>query len=495
MRSLPADIHAETILDATRLPGTPQPEELREAARAAAEALDADPLGTISDPAEDSHPPERGRALGPRPAAIGEKVPALVAAGPAAGRPRQSGGGRHSPRRAEFWAPRERAAEAATALREEVHGLVDRLQAALGIEDRRAAALARGPAGLGPPDAAGIVDGRGAAALRPAKGLRRSGADDLHGRRHAVGLVAGAAADPPRVAQPAPGARRAAPPQRPAAAAFRADLGTAAAATRGSPGRGHQDGRRPSPRELSPQDRRHARRSRPAAAEPRGSRLAQEAGRGTARPDRGAGISHPGRGPRRRFAQPSQAARLRRSRRLLPRRRRAAAEPPPGRGLGRRLRAGRFLPALDPAIQSSGLRHVPGPLPDEVPGDSLRRGRRDPDRRRAPRAHGDGQRGVLRADVERLDKLRADAAGRHRPLRTDPRPAVPRGMLGVAQACRPDAAAGLFRFVPLVLRLAAGATDPGQPGRPVPLPLRLQAAGADAHRLASSAAAAGQLAD
>ena len=36
--------------------------------------------------------------------------------------------------RAEFWAPRERAAEAATALREAVHGLVDRLQAALGIE-------------------------------------------------------------------------------------------------------------------------------------------------------------------------------------------------------------------------------------------------------------------------------------------------------------------------------------------------------------------------
>ena len=37
--------------------------------------------------------------------------------------------------RAEFWALRERAAEAATALREEVHGLVDRPQAALGIED------------------------------------------------------------------------------------------------------------------------------------------------------------------------------------------------------------------------------------------------------------------------------------------------------------------------------------------------------------------------
>ena len=75
------------------------------------------------------------RRLGPRPAAIGEEIPGLVAAGRAAGRPRQSGGGGHSPARAEFWAPRERAAEAATALREEVHGLVDRLQAALGIED------------------------------------------------------------------------------------------------------------------------------------------------------------------------------------------------------------------------------------------------------------------------------------------------------------------------------------------------------------------------
>ena len=38
--------------------------------------------------------------------------------------------------RAEFWAPRERAAAAATALREAVHGLVVRLQTALGAEDQ-----------------------------------------------------------------------------------------------------------------------------------------------------------------------------------------------------------------------------------------------------------------------------------------------------------------------------------------------------------------------
>ncbi len=38
------DIPAEEILSQTRLPGTPEPEELREAARLAAEAFDADPL-------------------------------------------------------------------------------------------------------------------------------------------------------------------------------------------------------------------------------------------------------------------------------------------------------------------------------------------------------------------------------------------------------------------------------------------------------------------
>ncbi len=56
---------------------------------------------------------------------------------------------------------------------------------------------------------------------------------------------------------------------------------------------------------------------------------------------------------------------------------------------------------------------------------------------------------------------------------------VPRfreAVLGVAQAFRPDAAAGLFRFVPLVLQPAAGATDRAQSGDAVPFPLRRQAA-------------------
>ena len=53
------DIHAEEILAATRLPGTPEPEELREAARQAAEAFDADSLGMVADRAEEPHPRER----------------------------------------------------------------------------------------------------------------------------------------------------------------------------------------------------------------------------------------------------------------------------------------------------------------------------------------------------------------------------------------------------------------------------------------------------
>ena len=159
--------------------------------------------------------------LGPRPAAIGAEVPALVAAGRAAGRPRQSGGGRHSPRAGRVLGP-ARAGCGSSDRSTGRSAWIGRPPAnGLGHRRRGAAALARGPAGLGPPDAAGFVDGRGAAALRPAKGMRRSGANDFHGRRDAVGPVAGPAADPPRVAQPAPGAGLAAPPQRPAAAARR----------------------------------------------------------------------------------------------------------------------------------------------------------------------------------------------------------------------------------------------------------------------------------
>ena len=95
---LALDVPAEQLLEATRLPGTPGPEELREAARKAAEAFDADPLGTISDFREEAESRGPDLALGPRPASIGEEVPALVAAGPAAGRPRQPGRGRHPPR-------------------------------------------------------------------------------------------------------------------------------------------------------------------------------------------------------------------------------------------------------------------------------------------------------------------------------------------------------------------------------------------------------------
>jgi hypothetical protein len=129
------DVLAETILDATRLPGTPEPEELREAARIAAEAFDEEPLAVVPDIREGAL--SRGRA--------GHW---------ARGRQRSEKkylswsqrAQRHSIRgnfagaairraRAEFWAPRERAAEAATALREEVHEFVACLQTALGLQD------------------------------------------------------------------------------------------------------------------------------------------------------------------------------------------------------------------------------------------------------------------------------------------------------------------------------------------------------------------------
>ncbi len=47
------DIDACTLLDATRLPGTPEPGELREAARKAAEAFDADPLADVFEQGEE----------------------------------------------------------------------------------------------------------------------------------------------------------------------------------------------------------------------------------------------------------------------------------------------------------------------------------------------------------------------------------------------------------------------------------------------------------
>ena len=136
MRSSALDIAAEEILDATRLPGTPQPEALREAARQAAEAFDADPLAAIPDFRDEAE--SRGRtahwARGRQRSEQkyqhwSERARRQAARGNWAGAAIRRA-------RAEFWAPRDRAAEAATALRDEVHGLVDHLQAALGIEDQ-----------------------------------------------------------------------------------------------------------------------------------------------------------------------------------------------------------------------------------------------------------------------------------------------------------------------------------------------------------------------
>ncbi|MEI8374272.1 MAG: hypothetical protein WCJ35_15725 [Planctomycetota bacterium] len=129
------DIDASNLLEATRLPGTPDPEELREAARAAAEAFDTDPLGMVSDFREDvgSRGQDahwtRGRQRSEKNYLLwSQRAERQTARGNLAGAAIRRA-------RAEFWAPRERAAEAATALREEVHGLVDRLLTALRIED------------------------------------------------------------------------------------------------------------------------------------------------------------------------------------------------------------------------------------------------------------------------------------------------------------------------------------------------------------------------
>jgi hypothetical protein len=127
------DIDAGRLLEATRLPGTPEPEELREAAREAAEAFDADPLELVSDyqPAE-SHSASIAWARGRHRSESkylqwSQRAEYQAARGNLAGAAIRRA-------RAEFWAPRERAAEAATALRNEIHRLVQRLQAALGTE-------------------------------------------------------------------------------------------------------------------------------------------------------------------------------------------------------------------------------------------------------------------------------------------------------------------------------------------------------------------------
>ncbi len=107
--------------------------------------------------------------------------------------------------RAEQWAPRERAAEAATRLREEIERLVDRLQSALGIEGDDPRPWRESLLALAHQSPRRPVDRRGPLALRPAKGVHRPRAADVHDRRHALGLVVWPPGDPPRPARPAAG--------------------------------------------------------------------------------------------------------------------------------------------------------------------------------------------------------------------------------------------------------------------------------------------------
>ncbi len=127
------DIRTEGLLVATRLPGTPGPDELREAARLAAEAFDADPLAL--PPGLQEGGSREQAAQGARGRRRSEKKYRSWSQSAARQAARGNLAGAAIRRaRAEFQAPRERAAEAASTLRQEVHGLVDRLQAALGIE-------------------------------------------------------------------------------------------------------------------------------------------------------------------------------------------------------------------------------------------------------------------------------------------------------------------------------------------------------------------------
>ena len=250
------DIDAGKLLEASRLPGTPRPEELREAARIAAEAFDLDPLGAILDH-EDSQSPRGARwAHGRRRSeqeyrAWSQRAARQAARGNLAGAAVRRA-------RAEFRAPRARAAEAATALRDAVHGLVDRLQSALGLEDEEPRPGARpcwpwpirrrGDCGPSRPGCCTIC--KRPASTRSGRLPRStscSGSCRWGGGRSAANCPTSAWCSCRGTSA------------RPAAAAFRADFGTAAAAARGSPGRGDQEGRDSTPRGLSPQDRRRAR--------------------------------------------------------------------------------------------------------------------------------------------------------------------------------------------------------------------------------------------
>ena len=133
-RIIAKDIDAVALLAETRLPGTPDPDELCEAARRAAEALDADPFAEGLE--FDEETPRRDR--GPRRIPAGQRSERTYLSWTRRAE-RQAARGNFAGAairraRAEQWVPRERAAEAATRLREEIERLVDRLQAALGIE-------------------------------------------------------------------------------------------------------------------------------------------------------------------------------------------------------------------------------------------------------------------------------------------------------------------------------------------------------------------------
>ena len=95
----------------------------------------------------------------------------------------------------------------------------------------------------------------------------------------------------------------------------------------------------------------------PIAAKPAGEDFPHQAGRRAIGSDRRAGLSHARGSSRCHFAEPAQGARLFRSEEFPPRRRRIADEWLSDRDLGRRLRAGRLLFALDFAIQPSDVRH------------------------------------------------------------------------------------------------------------------------------------------
>ena len=152
------------LLEATRLPGTPEPDELREAARAGGRGVRRRPAGRMPLPgvAEDLPrnlaAPQHGMRRMPHPAPgrqpsekkylnWSQRADRHAARGNLAGAAIRRA-------RAESWAPRERAAEAATALREAVHALVARLQAALDIEDDDPRPWREVAAGAGPSNAA-----------------------------------------------------------------------------------------------------------------------------------------------------------------------------------------------------------------------------------------------------------------------------------------------------------------------------------------------------